>query len=354
MTSRAPRGASAKPVSWRSRRRLPAAAAQSADLDPQPRAVRLVGVLRAERAGEQRVPRHVAGPGLASVRASANSTGRRASGTTCSRSRTTIAAGVDDQRLRGEQRLEFRQQERALLAARDQPRRRRVERRERLLDLRRERRNARASARLPRRGRARRCCPGADASHGDARRPPARARHGAPAQELRDRAVRAAARHRRGGRSEAGAEPRGSAHGRRSPGRHALRASPVPRASALRGPAQGRAKRARSRPRRRHIARAPPPLSDRRRAPRAAAAPSRASRSPSWAMAMPRSASAGASSRSATRFSAPSGSPVASARAAAVISESIESRHTCHSHGARARSLGYSATINPTRREKGE
>lgn len=35
------------------------------------------------------------------------------------------------------------------------------------------------------------------------------------------------------------------------------------------------------------------------------------------------SASAGASSRSATRFSAPSGSPAASARAAAVISESI-------------------------------
>ena len=46
-------------------------------------------------------------------------------------------------------------------------------------------------------------------------------------------------------------------------------------------------------------------------------------RSPSCAIAMPRSASAGASSRSATRFNAPSGSPAASARAAAVISESI-------------------------------
>src|SRR5271166_4952663 len=46
-------------------------------------------------------------------------------------------------------------------------------------------------------------------------------------------------------------------------------------------------------------------------------------RSPSWAIAMPRSASAGASSRKATRFSAPRGSPAASARAAAVISESI-------------------------------
>src|SRR5689334_13977177 len=39
---------------------------------------------------------------------------------------------------------------------------------------------------------------------------------------------------------------------------------------------------------------------------------------------MPRSARAGASSRSAIRLSAPSGSPAASARAAAVISESIE------------------------------
>src|SRR5262245_51306580 len=47
-------------------------------------------------------------------------------------------------------------------------------------------------------------------------------------------------------------------------------------------------------------------------------------RSPSCAIAMPRSASAGASSRSATRFNAPSGSPAASARAAAVIRESIE------------------------------
>src|SRR5262249_43300696 len=47
-------------------------------------------------------------------------------------------------------------------------------------------------------------------------------------------------------------------------------------------------------------------------------------RSPSCAIAMPRSASAAASSRSATRFSAPMGSPAASARAAALISESIE------------------------------
>ena len=46
-------------------------------------------------------------------------------------------------------------------------------------------------------------------------------------------------------------------------------------------------------------------------------------RSPSCAIAMPRSASAGSSSRRATRCNAPRGSPAASARAAAVISESI-------------------------------
>ena len=46
-------------------------------------------------------------------------------------------------------------------------------------------------------------------------------------------------------------------------------------------------------------------------------------RSPSCAIAMPRSARAGASSRRATRFNAPRGSPAASARAAAVVSESI-------------------------------
>ena len=101
-----------------------------------------------------------------------------------------------------------------------------------------------------------------------------------------------------------------------------LRASPAPRRAPSRA-SPGRARRARSRPRRRRTARAPRPLSDRRRAPRFAAAPSRATRSPSCAIAMPRSASAGASSRRATRFNAPRGSPAASARAAAVISESI-------------------------------
>ena len=101
-----------------------------------------------------------------------------------------------------------------------------------------------------------------------------------------------------------------------------LRASPAPHRAP--SPARkGRARRRRSRPRRRRSARGPRPLSRRRRAPRAAARAFARTRSPSCAIAMPRSASAGASSRRATRFSAPRGSPAASARAAAVISESI-------------------------------
>ena len=101
-----------------------------------------------------------------------------------------------------------------------------------------------------------------------------------------------------------------------------LRASPVPR----RAPSQAspdRARPARSRPRRRRISRGPRPLSGRRRAPRFAeepwlernrrAAPSRCHEAPAPAR---RRAARPASS-------APSGSPAASARAAAVINESI-------------------------------
>ncbi|MDE2226309.1 MAG: DUF899 domain-containing protein, partial [Xanthomonadaceae bacterium] len=66
------------------------------------------------------------------------------------------------------------------------------------------------------------------------------------------------------------------------------------------------------------------------------------SKSPSCAIAMPRNASAGGSSRNAMRLSAPSGSPTANARAAAVINESMatsspESRHDCHSHPRKTR-----------------
>src|SRR5439155_24079195 len=71
-----------------------------------------------------------------------------------------------------------------------------------------------------------------------------------------------------------------------------------------------------------HLARATASFGPKARAARRRRAFAR-TRSPSCAIAMPRSARAGASSRRATRFSAPRGSPAASARAAAVISESI-------------------------------
>ena len=71
-----------------------------------------------------------------------------------------------------------------------------------------------------------------------------------------------------------------------------------------------------------HLARATAPFGPKAREARRRRAFAR-TRSPRCAIAMPRGARAGASSRRATRFNAPRGSPAASARAAAVISESI-------------------------------
>ena len=151
---------------------------------------------------------------------------------------------------------------------------------------------------------------------------PVRRRPATRAGTAPDRARRAHARPRRDARSGEDAGPRDAAHARRSPSRRVFRASPAPR-RAPSAASPGRATRARSRPRRRHTSRGPPPLCG----PKARAALcSRAfarTKSPSCAIAMPRSASAGASSRRPTRFNAPRRSPAASARAAAVISESI-------------------------------
>ena len=111
------------------------------------------------------------------------------------------------------------------------------------------------------------------------------------------------------------------AHVRRWRGRRAPRAPPAPRGAP--SPAsRGRARRARSRPRRRRTALAPPPRAVRRPARRCRRSGFARARSPSCAIAMPRSARAGASPRRATRFSAPSGSPAARARAAVAISAS--------------------------------
>ena len=114
-----------------------------------------------------------------------------------------------------------------------------------------------------------------------------------------------------------------AAHARRSRGRRAPRASPArPRAPCI-GQPRSRETSAISASATTHRARADGLPRAEGRAARRSSAFAR-TRSPSCAIAMPRSASAGASSRRATRFNAPSGSPAASARAAAVISESIE------------------------------
>ena len=263
-------------------------------------------------------------PGHASpsARASANNTGRLASETTVPRVTHDMTARVHDERLRRQQRFDLLEQEESLLATRNQARRGRVQDEGCAFDLRRQRRDAARGAPRARPGRAQRAPPSSGGAASRSPRPPARGRPSTRAGRARGRARRARARPRRGARSGGGAGPRDTAHARRSPGRRALRASPAPR----RAPSQaspGRARRARSRPRRRRTSRGPRPLSDRRRAPHCRRRAFARTRSPSCAIAMPRSASAGASSRRATRFSAPRGSPAASARAAAVISESI-------------------------------
>src|SRR5262245_37030008 len=102
-------------------------------------------------------------------------------------------------------------------------------------------------------------------------------------------------------------------------------ASSVARAasSAFAGQPRARAASAISASATTHRARATASLGPNARAARRTRALAR-TRSPSCAMATPRRARAGGSARRATRFSAPRGSPPASARAAALISESIE------------------------------
>ncbi len=126
-----------------------------------------VGVLRAKCAGEQNLPMHVSGPRFAK-----GARKRKQHRTPRERYEHValaheIAAGIDDKRLRREQRLDLLQQKWTLHAARDQSRRWQVEDVQRLCDFRGERRNA-----CPARGflgvpEGRACCPGADTPHGN-------------------------------------------------------------------------------------------------------------------------------------------------------------------------------------------
>ena len=136
---------------------------------------------------------------------------------------------------------------------------------------------------------------------------PARRRPSRPAEEARGRDRRAPARPRRDARSAGGGGPRDSAHARHSPGRRALERRPrgVER---LRGPAQV-ARDQRDLGLGDDASRAGQRLVRTEGARSGRSSAFARSRSPSCAIAMPRRASAGASSRSATRFKAPADRP---------------------------------------------
>ena len=151
---------------------------------------------------------------------------------------------------------------------------------------------------------------------------PVRKRPSMRAGRAPDRARRARARPRRGALSGEDAGPRDAAHVRRS--RRSPCFSSVARAasSAFAGELRSRDTSAISASATTHRARATASLGLKARAALRRRVFAR-TKSPSCAIAIPRSARAGGSSRRATRFSAPRRSPAASARAAAVISESI-------------------------------
>ena len=283
--------------------------------------MRFISVLRPEGACEERASRDVRGPGLAqrACKCEQYRTRRERDHGVCIAH--DVAACVHDERPRSQQRFNLLKQEEPLLARRDQTRGRRVQDKGCAFDLRHQRRDARMT----------RGALGLD------KRIARRLRPQAPHRDPRDHELVGSPQRRRQGR---GIELRQRALGlveapdqQKTPDLEMLRmrgvrpvAVPLERRprriERLGGPAQ--------------IARDECNLGLGDDAPRAGHRLFRAkgarrlsqqtfarTRSPSWAIAMPRSASAGASLRRATRFSAPRGSPAASACAAAVISESI-------------------------------
>ena len=163
-----------------------------------------------------------------------------------------------------------------------------------------------ARARWPER--AQRAPPSSGGAASRSPRPPARGRSSTREGRARGRARRAYARPRRCARSGGGAGPRDTAHARR------LTRSPcsssVARAasSAFAGQPRSRETSAISASATTHLARATASFGPKARAARRRRAFAR-TRSPSCAIAMPRSARAGASSRRATRFNAPRDHP---------------------------------------------
>ncbi len=113
--------------------------AKPTDLDAQPRAMRFIDMLRPECSRKQRASRHVFWPRFC------ERAGKREQYRTprerdhCVCVAHGITACIHNERLRRQQRFDLFEQERALLAARNQPRRRCVQNARRIFDLRQKR-----------------------------------------------------------------------------------------------------------------------------------------------------------------------------------------------------------------------
>ena len=284
--------------------------------------MRFVRQLQAKSARHERIARHIAGP-----RFGERPDQREQHGALAEIDHGAIApdgepAGVHHECLGLEQRFDAFELERRVFALRDAPRGQGVQHAQRAIHFGPQRGNVRlarrtfgAHQRLV--GFLRTNAPNRDARNHQLVRRAQRGR-----QRGRDLASTHALRRRDGPRTTTAALP-DSAHAPRSRCRDALRAPRAPRPASSDGKARSREASATSACATTQRARASGCF-----APNPRAAPRSKvfafTKSPSCAIAMPRSASAGGSLRSATSFSAPSGSPAASERPAALIKESIE------------------------------
>ena len=349
--ARRPRGRGAASSAKPSLRRAdagkrPQQRAQPSDFDAQPRAMRFVGVLPAERARDEHVPRHIAGPRFAErAREREQHRSRRERDHACRACAHDVTAGVDDERLRRQQRFDVLEQERPLLAAARSvapPACSACAMRSRLPRSAPEYVRRARHARLER---ARRAPPSSGCAA--SRCPRRRAREPSAARAGKRRRIEL------GERALGFVEPSDQQQApdveiprMRRVHAIAVRFERRPRrVERLRRPAEVARDRARFRPRRRRTVRARRAPSRRRRAPRVAASVFARTKSPSCAIAMPRSASAGAIVAQRDTFQ----------RAERITGRERtrrgrdqrvhrESRHTCHSHRLAARRSIYRTT----------
>jgi hypothetical protein len=310
-TSRARRGSSEKPRRRAHAGDRPEHPAQP-PLDAQPGAVRLVGFPASERARHEHVPWNVARPRLPERAGERKQ--HRARGERNHRAPAThdVPAPVHDEGVRRQECFDVLEEQETLAAVLDAARGGRVQDEDRGVDLRRQRGDARLSGGAAGPGEAARAaCPEApDRDAGDDELVNGLQRGGSAA----GRGRRASARPRRGGRSDEPPTSRYPAYAALTGRRAASVAAPR---RAFSGQPRSRDASAISASDTTHRARATTLSAE--GAPRAAGA-LRASEVPELRHRDPRSARAGASSRSATRFNAPRDHPPRGLRAAVIRS----------------------------------